>query len=133
VGHDFRPDYANVGKMRALINNPPTIALTATATEDVRADIIHLLKLREPSIVITGFDRTNLRYECQSFDKKAIKDSSWRNSSRIRTAAGLSTAQPAKPSDAVAAMLSAQLPGRAVLRYHAGWIRRNAPPTRNNG
>ena len=45
------------------LGSPPTIALTATATEDVRDDIIHQLGLREPTVVVTGFDRPNLSYE----------------------------------------------------------------------
>ncbi len=47
-GHDFRPDYARLGRFRAQLGNPPTIALTATATDAVRRDIVELLNLREP-------------------------------------------------------------------------------------
>src|SRR3954452_14449246 len=59
-GHDFRPEYLKLGEVRQRLGNPPCIALTATATEDVRSDIIHGLGLRDPSVTITGFDRTNL-------------------------------------------------------------------------
>src|SRR6185437_113119 len=62
-GHDFRPEYARLGEVRQMLGDPPVIALTATATDDVREDIIRGLRLREPSITITGFDRPNLRYE----------------------------------------------------------------------
>src|SRR5581483_4059015 len=48
-GHDFRPEYFRLGEIRQRLGSPPTIALTATATEEVRADIIHQLGLREPS------------------------------------------------------------------------------------
>ncbi|GAC1477418.1 MAG: hypothetical protein NVS1B4_20070 [Gemmatimonadaceae bacterium] len=61
-GHDFRPSYLRVGKVRDQLGNPPTIALTATATPEVRRDIARQLALREPEVVITGFDRPNLRY-----------------------------------------------------------------------
>ena len=64
-GHDFRPEYRRLGEVRRRLGNPPCIALTATATEDVRNDIIHLLDLREPTIVVTGFDRPNLSYQCR--------------------------------------------------------------------
>ncbi len=45
-GHDFRPDYQNLGEVRELLGRPTTIALTATATADVRADIIRTLDLK---------------------------------------------------------------------------------------
>src|SRR5687768_7569765 len=64
-GHDFRPEYARLGDVRAQLGDPPVIALTATATEDVRDDIIRGLRLRHPSVTVTGFDRPNLSYECR--------------------------------------------------------------------
>src|SRR2546421_9173371 len=65
-GHDFRPEYARLGEVRKLLGSPPTIALTATATDEVRADIIHQLEMAEPQIYVTGFDRPNLRYESRT-------------------------------------------------------------------
>ncbi|HTW95945.1 MAG TPA: RecQ family ATP-dependent DNA helicase, partial [Tepidisphaeraceae bacterium] len=73
-GHDFRPEYSRLGEIRTMLGDPPTIALTATATDDVRTDIIHLLSLRQPSVVITGFDRPTLRYECRRTAKAADRD-----------------------------------------------------------
>lgn len=61
-GHDFRPSYLRVRKVREELGAPTTIALTATATPDVRADIIRELALRSPETIITGFDRPNLTY-----------------------------------------------------------------------
>ena len=65
-GHDFRPDYARLGYFRRMLGNPPTIALTATATDNVRRDIVEYLALNEPKIFITGFARENLFYEVLS-------------------------------------------------------------------
>ncbi|MGA2032684.1 MAG: RecQ family ATP-dependent DNA helicase [Thermoguttaceae bacterium] len=65
-GHDFRPDYARLGYFRRLLGNPTTIALTATATDTVRRDIVEQLDLRQPRTFITGFARPNLFYEVQS-------------------------------------------------------------------
>ena len=59
-GHDFRPDYARLGKFRQLIGNPQTVALTATATKTVQDDIAKILQLEEPAVFVTGFARTNL-------------------------------------------------------------------------
>ena len=61
-GHDFRPSYMRIGEVRARLGTPPTIALTATATPQVRDDIARILGLRDPEIVVTGFDRPNLWY-----------------------------------------------------------------------
>jgi len=62
-GHDFRPDYLKIGQALEWLGRPQTIALTATATDRVREDIIFQLKLRAPKLFITGFDRKNLFFE----------------------------------------------------------------------
>ncbi len=62
-GHDFRPDYRNLQSLRQKFPSIPIIALTATATEKVRADIVSQLALPSPRIFISSFNRQNLRYE----------------------------------------------------------------------
>ncbi|MFA6494665.1 MAG: RecQ family ATP-dependent DNA helicase, partial [Candidatus Paceibacterota bacterium] len=62
-GHDFRPDYRNLKYLREKFPAVPIIALTATATEKVREDIVHQLRLRDPRIFISSFNRPNLKYE----------------------------------------------------------------------
>ena len=61
-GHDFRPDYTRVGEIRESLGNPTTIALTATATPEVQADIVRQLKLRPDEIQLfhEGIERPNL-------------------------------------------------------------------------
>ena len=59
-GHDFRPDYLRLQSFRERIGRPQTVALTATATPYVRADIIEQLKLDDPRAFVSGFDRPNL-------------------------------------------------------------------------
>src|SRR5258707_11185714 len=61
-GHDFRPEYRELKKLRTHFPDVPVIALTATATERVRADIVKQLKLREPRRYVASFDRPNLTY-----------------------------------------------------------------------
>jgi ATP-dependent DNA helicase RecQ len=56
------------------LGNPPTIALTATATPEVRKDISHQLKLKDPRVIITGFDRINLSYHVLPAKNDAEKD-----------------------------------------------------------
>lgn len=59
-GHDFRPDYVRLGEALEKLNHPQTAAFTATATPDVRADILKYLQLRDPYVTISGFERPNL-------------------------------------------------------------------------
>ena len=62
-GHDFRPSYTRISNfINGFSDRPVVIALTATATEKVREDIINLLQLKEPEIHITSFDRSNLNF-----------------------------------------------------------------------
>jgi ATP-dependent DNA helicase RecQ len=61
-GHDFRPDYLRLADVRERLGSPPTIALTATATPRVAADVATALRLRDPVKVRTGFDRPNLYF-----------------------------------------------------------------------
>lgn len=61
-GHDFRPEYRQISKLRAALPEVPAMALTATATARVRRDIITHLKLREPEVFVASFNRPNLTY-----------------------------------------------------------------------
>ena len=61
-GHDFRPEYRQLAQLRAALPGVPVMALTATATGRVRADIITHLMLREPATFVASFNRPNLTY-----------------------------------------------------------------------
>lgn len=73
-GHDFRPDYLMLGSIVERLGRPPVLALTATATEEVRADIVRQLGMRDPHVTITGFARSNLRFEVQRTVNDREKD-----------------------------------------------------------
>ena len=68
-GHDFRPDYRNLRTLRHSFPGVPIIALTATATEKVQADIISQLDLQKARVFLGGFNRPNLVYRVQRKDK----------------------------------------------------------------
>src|SRR5213595_3926035 len=61
-GHDFRPEYRELKKLRKHLPDVPVMALTATATERVRGDIVKELKLRDPRCYVASFNRPNLSY-----------------------------------------------------------------------
>ena len=61
-GHDFRPEYRELAKLRTHFPNVPIMALTATATERVREDILQQLKLHDPRCYVASFNRPNLTY-----------------------------------------------------------------------
>ncbi|MDF0665199.1 MAG: ATP-dependent DNA helicase [Nitrospira sp.] len=72
-GHDFRPDYLKIGRLRRDLTNPPCLALTATATARVQTDLCQRLSLRDPFRLVAGFRRTNLAlsvHHCQTFQEK---------------------------------------------------------------
>ena len=73
-GHDFRPSYLRIREVREQLGDPVTVALTATATPEVRVDIAKQLHLREPEVVITGFDRRNLHYHVEATPTERDKD-----------------------------------------------------------
>ena len=70
-GHDFRPSYLRIAQVRERLGWPPTVALTATATPHVRADIVAQLKLEKPTTIITGFDRKNLAYHVRADEDRS--------------------------------------------------------------
>lgn len=73
-GHDFRPSYLRIRQVRDRLGAPPTVALTATATSEVRTDIVRQLALSNHETVITGFDRRNLRYHVVRTRTESDKD-----------------------------------------------------------
>lgn len=72
-GHDFRPDYLRLGRVREQLGYPQTIALTATATAHVRQDILDTLQLTEPAVIISGFGRENLDFAIAHCDTRKAK------------------------------------------------------------
>ncbi|RMG21710.1 MAG: ATP-dependent DNA helicase RecQ, partial [Deltaproteobacteria bacterium] len=72
-GHDFRPEYARLGEVRERLAPPRTLALTATATEEVREDIVAQLRLGTPTLEVHGFDRPNLHFAAEAMGSRRAK------------------------------------------------------------
>ena len=71
-GHDFRPEYANLSKLRAIFPDVPLMALTATATPDTKSQIVSYLHMHNPQILQTTFDRPNLAYSVHEKSTHAL-------------------------------------------------------------
>jgi ATP-dependent DNA helicase RecQ len=72
-GHDFRPDYLKIGRLRQELTNPPCLALTATATARVQTDLCKRLSLRDPFRLVAGFRRDNLALSVRSCQSRQDK------------------------------------------------------------
>lgn len=122
-GHDFRPSYLRVKDVRKRLGDPPTVALTATATPEVRDDIAKQLELRDPTVVITGFDRTNLSYHVIPAKNDAAKDETMvallkEHLETHKDGVAIVYASTRKTVERIAGVLTkAKLP---ALAYHAG-------------
>ena len=116
-GHDFRSSYRRISRfIDLLVDRPIITAFTATATEEVRRDIINLLKLNEPKVFITGFDRKNLKI---TIEKAVIKKQYILNYiSSSEGASGIVYCATRKDVDMVYEMLIAN--NIKAERYHAG-------------
>ncbi|HEX4793811.1 MAG TPA: ATP-dependent DNA helicase RecQ [Humisphaera sp.] len=119
-GHDFRPEYMRIGEARQKLGSPPCIALTATATEDVRDDIIRSIGLREPTIIVTGFDRPNLVYECRRIAKVSEKDQELIQLVRSEPGSCIVYCATRKAVDELTSLLAGTLRDRPIFAYHAG-------------
>jgi ATP-dependent DNA helicase RecQ len=117
-GHDFRPSYLRMRAVREALGDPPTIALTATATPTVRRDIARQLALRDPKVVITGFDRTNLSYSVLPARNDAGKDELLVQVLSDRPGLTVVYAATRRSVERIAGML--QREGISAAAYHAG-------------
>lgn len=117
-GHDFRPSYRRIARVREQLASPPTIALTATATPDVRRDIAAQLALSRPTVIVTGFDRQNLTYHVVPTRTEREKDDALVMRLRERDGLAVVYASTRRAVERIALVLE-----RARLRaaaYHAG-------------
>ena len=117
-GHDFRPSYLRIGSIRDKLRARSTMALTATATPRVRADIVANLELSDPQVIVTGFDRTNLTYYVAPARSDDDKDELLVKFLRERQGLAVVYASTRKSVERIAELLRKnRIPAAA---YHAG-------------
>ncbi len=115
-GHDFRPEYRQLAQLRSLFPNVPMMALTATATERVRVDIVEQLHLNEPAIYVASFNRPNLNYRV--LPKAGPYDQTLEYVRSRRNESGIVYCQSRKSAESVAERLRED--GVKAAPYHAG-------------
>lgn len=114
-GHHFRPAYLRIAQARAALNEPPILAVTATATPEVRRDIREHLALRDPFVLVKGFDRPNLIWSIFREENKRHKVL---DVVRAVEGTGIIYAATRRSVEAWAAWLAQQ--GFSVGAYHGG-------------
>ncbi len=118
-GQDFRPSYLSIGEfIEGLPQRPPVIALTATATDAVRRDIVQLLGLQSPETVITGYDRPNLRFGVEKLSPRHKRTRIAGYIAEHPGDSGIIYCSTRKNVEELSAWLAGQ--GVSVARYHAG-------------
>jgi ATP-dependent DNA helicase RecQ len=115
-GHDFRPEYRQLARLRDELPGVPFLALTATATRRVQDDLVTQLALREPGIFVASFNRPNLTYSIIPKSKPVRQVFEFVQARPGE--AGIVYLQSRKGTEEMAAALAAE--GIPALAYHAG-------------
>ena len=117
-GHDFRPDYLRLGEVRGQLGNPPVVGLTATASPPVRDEVQQRLRMKDPLVLVHGFDRPNIRLEVVRHHTDRDKRRAVTEQVAALKGPGLLYAATRKDTEAYAAELTQR--GLRAEAYHAG-------------
>ncbi|MET9720233.1 RecQ family ATP-dependent DNA helicase [Streptomyces rochei] len=117
-GHDFRPDYLRLEQAVRRVGKPPLLALTATAAPPVRREITERLGMDDPRVMVTGFDRPNIRLEASRYQDEDDRRRAVLERAAASPKPGLLYAGTRKDTEYYAGELSSL--GLAAEAYHAG-------------
>jgi ATP-dependent DNA helicase RecQ len=117
-GHDFRPEYLHLGAAAEALGRPTILALTATASPPVRREIVERLGLRDPLVIVAGFDRPNLFLAVETFYEEKAKDAALLDAVAAAPKPGIVYAATRASAEEIAAAARAR--GLAAGAYHAG-------------
>jgi ATP-dependent DNA helicase RecQ len=117
-GHEFRPAYLRLSRIHDLVGRLPVMALTATATERVREEIVRLLELQDPVKTVAGFDRPNLHFAHSLVSDKTERERKLLDAIRRTSGAAIVYCSARWQVDAVVRLLSDA--GIKAAGYHAG-------------
>jgi ATP-dependent DNA helicase RecQ len=120
-GHDFRPDYLRLGAAADRVGRPPLLALTATASPHVREEIVARLQMRDPAIVVSGFDRPNIFLDVH----RPLSAAEQQEAVLLRTAAAPKPAILYAPTRTTTEEFAARVDdiGLSAAAYHGGMRR----------
>jgi len=119
-GHEFRPDYLRLTNIISLLNHPPVLALSATATKDVQKDILHALKRPYMKKHVYPMDRPNIVFDVQKVSTDLEKIEHIKKilaNKRLPTLIYFSSRQA---TEYVADLLAKELPHQRISYYHGG-------------
>jgi ATP-dependent DNA helicase RecQ len=122
-GHDFRPEYGRLRAAAEALGRPVLLALTATASPLVRQEIVESLGMRDPAVVVRGFDRPNIHLAVERFDTAAAKDTALLDRVEATSGSGIVYASTRKRTERLAGQLTER--GVSAVAYHAGLAARH--------
>lgn len=117
-GHDFRPDYLRLGTVVEALGHPTVLALTATAAPPIRTEIVERLGMRDARVLVSGFDRPNIRLEVRPFADAGTKRAALLAQVLEAEKPGIVYAATRKAADELARDLQER--GVTAAAYHAG-------------
>lgn len=117
-GHDFRPDYLNLGPVIEQLGHPTVLAMTATAAPPVRDEIVERLGMRKPNIIVQSFDRPNIYLRVDKFAEEKQKMEAIVHRVRWAEKPGIIYVATRKKAEAIMRALKEE--GVSALFYHGG-------------
>jgi len=129
-GHDFRPDYLHLGEVIEALGHPQVLALTATAGQQVRDEIISRLGMRDPAVVVHGFDRPNIHLAAETFESENDKLEALLRRVDWATKPGIVYVASRKHAVEIAAALSER--GISAFAYHGGMPAKERGPLQDD-